>query len=72
MPFGHLDYELDEPDSRCLQVGTANFAEPPAALRVLEELKVLLASLGFSRVKDAVGCLEPIPAEPEYRGEGAT
>ena len=54
----------------CVQVGTANFAEPPAALRVLAELKVLLASLGFARAEEAVGSLESIPPEPEYRGEG--
>lgn len=53
----------------CVQVGTANFAEPPAALRVLGELKALLASLGFARAEDAVGSLEAIPLEPAYRGE---
>jgi dihydroorotate dehydrogenase (NAD+) catalytic subunit len=55
----------------CVQVGTANFAEPPAALRVLAELKTLLAELGFARAEDAVGSLESIPAEPPYKAEGA-
>ena len=49
-----------------LQVGTANFAEPPAALRVLDELRALLAELGFSSVREAVGALEPIPPEVPY------
>lgn len=53
----------------CLQVGTANFAEPPAALRVLDELKVLLAQLGFSSAREAIGCLEPMPTEPPHAEE---
>ena len=54
----------------CLQVGTANFAEPPAALRVLDELRSLLAELGFKSVREAVGALEPIPAEVPYETPG--
>ncbi len=53
--------------ARCLQVGTANFAEPAAALRVLDELRELMGRLGIQRVSDAVGCLEPVPDEPEHR-----
>ena len=50
----------------CLQVGTANFAEPPAALRVAAELRALMAELGFRSVQQAVGALESIPAEPPF------
>ncbi len=55
--------------ARCVQVGTANFAEPPAALRIAEELRALLVELDFASVEAAVGCLEPVPAAPEWREE---
>lgn len=50
----------------CLQVGTANFARPGGALAIRDELRALMAELGLRRVADAVGCVEPIPAEPAW------
>lgn len=49
----------------CVQVGTSNFAEPAAGLRIIEELRGWMNETGFERVKDAVGALEKIPALPE-------
>ncbi len=54
----------------CLQVGTANFAEPPAALRIRDELRDLMAQMGITGVKDAVGSLESMPPEPPYAEVG--
>jgi dihydroorotate dehydrogenase (NAD+) catalytic subunit len=53
----------------CVQVGTANFAEPDAALRIADEARALLAELGFASVQEAVACLEPIPSEPPHAVE---
>lgn len=53
--------------ARCVQVGTANFAEPPAALRIAEELRALMAELGIASVDEAVCALEPLPPEPDWR-----
>ena len=53
--------------ARCVQVGTANFAEPNAALRVTRELQALLPELGFSSVAEAVGCLRAWPPEVPHR-----
>ncbi len=50
----------------CVQVGTSNFAEPAAALRISDELAQLLPELGFSTVNEAIGSLEQIPPEPEF------
>jgi len=52
--------------ARCVQVGTANFAEPGACLRITAELRALMAELGLPRVADAVACLRPWPAEAAY------
>jgi len=53
----------------CLQVGTANFARPPAALEIRDELRALMASLGIAAIADIVGCIEPIAAEPPWAPE---
>jgi len=53
--------------ARCVQVGTANFAEPAAGLRVTRELQTLMGELGFASVADAVGCLRPWPPEVPHR-----
>lgn len=53
--------------ARCVQVGTANFAEPSAAVRVTHELQALLGELGFGSVDAAVGCLRAWPAEVPHR-----
>jgi len=53
--------------ARCVQVGTANFAEPNAALRVTRELQAMLPELGFSSVAEAVGCLRAWPPEVPHR-----
>lgn len=50
----------------CVQVGTANFAEPPAALRITAELRALMAELGIASVADAVRSLESIPELPPW------
>ena len=49
-----------------VQLGTINFAEPGAAVRVTTELRQLMAELGLARVSDAVATLEPWPPEPPY------
>lgn len=51
----------------CLQVGTANFAEPPAALRVRDELRALMAELGIVSIKDIIGCIGGHDAEPPHQ-----
>jgi dihydroorotate dehydrogenase (NAD+) catalytic subunit len=50
----------------CLQVGTANFSEPPAALRVRDELRTLMAELGIASIAEIVGCIGRHEAEPNY------
>ena len=50
----------------CLQVGTANFAEPPAALRVRDELRTLMAELGIATVSEIIGCVGPHEPEPPW------
>ena len=47
--------------AHCVQVGTANFAEPVAALRILRELRELMAQLGYGSVTQAVGSLQDQP-----------
>ncbi|MBL9104306.1 MAG: dihydroorotate dehydrogenase [Myxococcales bacterium] len=51
----------------CVQVGTANFAEPGACARITGELQALLGELGFASVREAVGCLRPWPPEVPHR-----
>ncbi len=53
----------------CVQIGTANFAEPTVALRVLDELRDLCAELGIAKVAEVVGALEPVPPEPAWQEE---
>jgi len=55
--------------ARCLQVGTANFSEPPAALRVRDELRILMAELGIPNLDEIVGCIERHDPEPPYASE---
>lgn len=55
--------------AHCVQIGTANFAEPGACVRVTEELRALLRSLSIPSVRAAIGCLEGHTAEPEHRLE---
>jgi dihydroorotate dehydrogenase (NAD+) catalytic subunit len=50
----------------CVQVGTANFARPIAALAVRDQLRALMAELGIATVAKAVGALEAVPGAPEY------
>lgn len=48
----------------CLvQVGTASFADPRAALRVIEDLANLVGSLGLRSVQELVGSEHPGPGE---------
>ncbi len=42
----------------CVQVGTANFAEPMAAQRIRDELATCMAELGHANVQSVVGALE--------------
>jgi len=53
----------------CVQVGTANFARPSAALDVLAELRTLMAQLGIATVGEIVGCIRPLDPEPPWRPE---
>ncbi|MFV8756784.1 dihydroorotate dehydrogenase [Nannocystaceae bacterium ST9] len=55
--------------AHCVQLGTINFSEPAAALRVTHELRSLMAELGIRRVADAVATLEPHAPEPEHARE---
>ena len=52
-----------------VQLGTINFSEPGAALRVTDELQDLLTELGFADVAAARGALETLDAEPEWQEE---
>lgn len=52
--------------ARCVQVGTANFAEPGAGVRITGELRSLMAELGIDRVAAAVGGLQSWPPESEH------
>ncbi len=52
--------------AHCVQVGTANFAEPGACLRITAELRALMAELGLTRVADAVASLRPWPPEAAF------
>jgi dihydroorotate dehydrogenase (NAD+) catalytic subunit len=52
----------------CVQVGTANFAEPIAALRVRDELAALMDELRIGSVAEIVGCIEKkLPPEPPWK-----
>jgi dihydroorotate dehydrogenase (NAD+) catalytic subunit len=52
----------------CVQVGTANFAEPSAALRVRDELAALVDELRIGSVAEIVGCIEKkLPPEPPWK-----
>jgi dihydroorotate dehydrogenase (NAD+) catalytic subunit len=51
----------------CVQVGTANFAEPAAALRIHDELRALMAELGHRSIEEVRGRLEPPLSEPAYQ-----
>jgi len=57
--------------ARCVQVGTANFAEPGAVQRITAELRALMAELGLPRVADAVASLRPWPPEAPYQAPPA-
>jgi dihydroorotate dehydrogenase (NAD+) catalytic subunit len=46
-----------------VQVGTANFAEPVASMRLLDELPAALGELGAGRLADIVGTLQ-LPQRP--------
>jgi dihydroorotate dehydrogenase (NAD+) catalytic subunit len=52
--------------AHCVQLGTINFSEPAAALRVTAELRELMAELGIPRIADAIATLEPHSAEPPH------
>jgi dihydroorotate dehydrogenase (NAD+) catalytic subunit len=52
--------------AHCVQVGTANFAEPGACARITGELRELMRTLKIPSVKAAIGSLEAHAAEPEY------
>lgn len=55
--------------ARCVQVGTANFAEPGACARIAAELRALLRELGYASVEAAVGRLEVHQGEPEFMSQ---
>ncbi|MGB1014527.1 MAG: dihydroorotate dehydrogenase [Nannocystaceae bacterium] len=49
--------------AHCVQVGTACFADPNAIVRISEELRELLGSLGYAAPHEAVARLKTRPAE---------
>lgn len=53
--------------AHCVQVGTANFAEPGACARITEELRELMRTLEIPSVRAAIGSLEAHAPEPEYQ-----
>jgi dihydroorotate dehydrogenase (NAD+) catalytic subunit len=53
----------------CVQVGTINFSEPGAALRITEELAALMDELGYETIQDAVGVIRPYDPEPPHETE---
>jgi dihydroorotate dehydrogenase (NAD+) catalytic subunit len=53
----------------CVQVGTANFAQPTAPLRVRDELEALMRKLGIATVAEVVRTVQPIGPEPAYASE---
>jgi dihydroorotate dehydrogenase (NAD+) catalytic subunit len=52
--------------AHCVQLGTINFSEPAAAVRVTTELRELMAELGIGRVADAIATLESYDPEPAH------
>ncbi|WP_146660464.1 dihydroorotate dehydrogenase [Enhygromyxa salina] len=52
--------------AHCVQLGTINFSDPGAAVRVTHELRELMATLGIRSVAEAVATLQPHPAEPVF------
>lgn len=52
--------------AHCVQLGTINFSEPAAALRITTELRQLMASLGIRGIADAISTLAAQPEEPPY------
>jgi dihydroorotate dehydrogenase (NAD+) catalytic subunit len=55
--------------AHCVQLGTINFSDPAAALRVTDELRQLMATLGIRRVADAISTLAPHPPEPPFAAQ---
>jgi dihydroorotate dehydrogenase (NAD+) catalytic subunit len=53
----------------CVQVGTANFAEPIAGVRVRDELRALMGELGIRRPAEIIGCVGPVDPEPAWQTE---
>jgi dihydroorotate dehydrogenase (NAD+) catalytic subunit len=53
----------------CVQIGTANFAEPAAALRIIDETRALVAQSGKRRAAELVGALESLDTEPPWQEE---
>jgi dihydroorotate dehydrogenase (NAD+) catalytic subunit len=47
-----------------VQIGTANFYDPGATMRILDGLPAALAELGANRVADVVGTLQTKPVQP--------
>jgi dihydroorotate dehydrogenase (NAD+) catalytic subunit len=53
--------------AHAVQIGTVNFNEPAAALRIEDELRSLMAELGLPDVASANAALGSIPAEPAFQ-----
>jgi dihydroorotate dehydrogenase (NAD+) catalytic subunit len=58
--------------AHCVQLGTINFSDPGAAVRVTNELRELMATLGIRTVAEAVATLEPYPPEPPFAAAVST
>lgn len=52
-----------------VQVGTANFAKPAAALDVLAQLRTLMAQLGIASVAEIIGCIARLDPEPPWQSD---
>jgi dihydroorotate dehydrogenase (NAD+) catalytic subunit len=51
----------------CVQVGTANFARPPAGIDVRDQLRELMGELGIQSAREVIGALEPVEPLAEYQ-----
>lgn len=55
--------------AHCVQLGTINFSEPGAAVRVTDELRTVMGELGMATVADAIDTLEGYAAEPAFASQ---
>jgi dihydroorotate dehydrogenase (NAD+) catalytic subunit len=51
-----------------VQIGTANYYDPTATMKILDQLPAAVRELGASRVAEIVGSLDPTRHEPPGMG----